>query len=98
MLFCGIELLLLFALIINMNYGNQAIQRAGGFLFTGTIGWIFWGLVLVLGLLVPASIELLEMLQRRVKFIPALIPPILKLTGSLALRFVIVFAGLLSFV
>lgn len=97
-LFCGVELLLLFALIINLNYGNLAIQRAGSFLLSGTLGWVFWIVVFVFGLLVPATIELMEMLQRRVKFIPALLPPVLKLTGSLALRFVIVFAGLLSFV
>jgi protein NrfD len=96
-LFCGIEILLLLALSINLIFGNSAAQRAGTILFNGVYGWAFWGLVFLFGLLVPAVLEQMELLHRRIPFIPARIPPVLKLVGSLALRFVIVYAGVASF-
>lgn len=95
---CGVELLLLLALVINLNSGNGASQRAGSLLFGGAFGWMFWGLVVLIGLLLPAVAEQLEWMHFRVPFLQARIPPALKLIGSLVLRFVIVFAGLLSFV
>jgi protein NrfD len=94
---CGVELLLLLAFVINLNFGNQATQRAGSLMFNGAFGWTFWGLVILAGLLVPAGLEQLELMHRRVPLVEARVAPVLKLVGSLALRFVIVYAGLLSF-
>ncbi len=94
---CGVELLLLVSFAINLKFGNNAAQRAGSLLFNGTIGWAFWGLVILFGLLVPAVLEQLELMHRRIPIIPARVPPVLKLIGGLALRFVIVYAGVLSF-
>lgn len=95
---CGVEFLLLLALAINLIFGNRSVQRAGAILFGGVFGWAFWGLVVLVGLLLPAGIEQLEMMHKHLPFIPARVPPILKLIGGLALRFVIVYAGILSFV
>ena len=98
LMMCGVELVLLLAYAINLVFGTDAAQRAGSILLGGAFGIVFWGLVVLLGLLVPATVEGLELLHRRVPLIPARMPPILKLSGSLALRFAIVYAGLLSFV
>jgi protein NrfD len=96
-LFCGVELLLLLAFVIYLNSGNSAAQHAGSLLFNGVFGWSFWGLVVLIGLLVPAVLEQLDLMHRPLPFVPARVPPVLKMIGSLALRFVIVYAGLLSF-
>lgn len=97
-LFCGVELVLLLAYAINLTFGNNPAQRAGSLLFGGTLGLIFWALVVLMGLIVPALVEQLEVMHRRLPLVPMRLPPLLKLTGGLALRFVIVYAGLLSFV
>ena len=97
LLTCLVELLLLAAFVLNLVYGTQAAQHAGAILFAGGYGWAFWGLVLVLGLLLPAALEQLELLNVRVPLLRAQVPPLFKLAGGLALRFVIVYAGMLSF-
>jgi formate-dependent nitrite reductase membrane component NrfD len=94
---CGVELIFLLAYAINMIYGAQGDQRAGGLLFNGIFAAGFWGVVVFIGLLVPAFVETFEALKRPLAFVPARVPPLLKLTGGVALRFVIVYAGLLSF-
>jgi formate-dependent nitrite reductase membrane component NrfD len=94
---CGVELIFLLAYAINMIYGAQGDQRAGGVLFNGIFAALFWGVVVLLGLIVPATIESFDALKRPLAFVPARVPPLLKLTGGVALRFVIVYAGLLSF-
>ncbi|MBI5649908.1 MAG: polysulfide reductase NrfD, partial [Chloroflexi bacterium] len=94
---CGVELIFLMAYAINMIYGAQSDQRAGGVLFNGVYALWFWGVVVFIGLIVPAFVETFEALKRPLAFVPARVPPLLKLTGGVALRFVIVYAGLLSF-
>lgn len=94
--FCGVELLLLFAFALNLTGGSQAAQRAVSLLFSGGIGWAFWGLVILLGLVLPAVLEQLERMHVRLPLIHARVPSIFKLAGGLALRFVIVYAGMLS--
>jgi putative effector of murein hydrolase LrgA (UPF0299 family) len=51
---------------------------------------MFFGFVIILGLLVPASIELMEILGKKV---PAAVPAMLILLGGLIFRFVMVEAG-----
>jgi formate-dependent nitrite reductase membrane component NrfD len=94
---CGVEILLLLAFALSLSYGSQAAQRSGAILFNGVYGWVFWGLVLVVGLVAPAVLESLEVSGRALAFSPRRLPPALKLLGGLALRFVIVYAGILSF-
>ncbi len=97
LLSCGVELLLLLAFVLNLVFGSEAAQRAGAILFNGAFGWAFGGLVILAGLVLPAIFEPLELMHRRIPFILPRVPPVLKLVGGLALRFVIVYAGLLSF-
>lgn len=95
---CGVELALLLAFVLALASGNAASQRAFGILLSGVIGLAFIGLTVVLGLLVPVTIESFDVLHRRLAFVPAKLPPVLKLGGGIALRFVIVYAGLMSFI
>jgi protein NrfD len=96
-LLCGVELILLLAYGIYLNTGTLAVQRSGALLLQGTYGWIFWLMVVVFGLLVPATLEQLELMHRRIPLVQGRVPPVLKLVGGLSLRFVIVYAGMLSF-
>jgi formate-dependent nitrite reductase membrane component NrfD len=90
-----VELVLVCTFAINLAFGSLASQRAASLLFGASLGATFWGLVVLLGLVVPIALSGLEKIQRRLTF--GALPPILKLTGGLALRFVIVYAGLSSF-
>jgi protein NrfD len=56
----------------------------------GPYTMIFWIFVVILGMILPAILEMMEL--RRIH-IPALLPAILVLMGSLMLRFIIVYAG-----
>ncbi|MBI3943880.1 MAG: polysulfide reductase NrfD [Chloroflexi bacterium] len=94
---CGVELILIIAFTASLAMGSEASQRAIALLFYGVFGWTFWGLVVGLGLLLPAGVEGLEVMHWRVPGIPTQLPPILKLAGGMALRLVIVYAGLQSF-
>jgi formate-dependent nitrite reductase membrane component NrfD len=97
-LMCGIELLLILAYALNLIYGAQSNQRAGELIFTGIFALWFWGGVVLIGLIIPAVVESFEAARRPLVFVPARVPPLLKLAGGMTLRFVIVYAGLLSFV
>ena len=50
----------------------------------------FWIFVVLIGMIVPAILEILEL---RKYHVPAVIAPVLVLFGSLMLRFIIAYAG-----
>jgi formate-dependent nitrite reductase membrane component NrfD len=54
---------------------------------------VFWIFVVVLGIIIPAVLDLMEL---RGFHIPAVIPGILVVFGSLMFRFIFVFAGQVS--
>lgn len=93
---CGIELALLFVFVLTLASGTEAAQRAAGILLSGNLGLVFVIVTLALGLIVPAFVETLEVLHRRLAFVPEKLPPVLKLAGGIALRLVIVYAGVQS--
>lgn len=95
---CGVELLVIVVYALTMFSGADASRRAAAQLFGGSYGLLFWGVIVFLGLVVPAAIETLDLLKHHVRFIPARVPPVLKLAGGATLRFVIVYAGLRTFV
>jgi protein NrfD len=97
-LLCGVELVLILAYAINQVTGTEAVQRAGGLIFGGDFTLPFWGLVVFMGLLLPMSAEGFELANRHLPAVLGKVPPVLKLAGSMALRLVIVYAGLRSFV
>lgn len=95
---CAVELAILLAFALTLATGTAAAQRAIGILTGGTLGVVFVGIAIGLGLLVPFVVESFEVLHRRLAFVPARLPPVLKLGGGVALRLAIVYAGMLSFV
>lgn len=91
----ALELVLLAALVMSYVTGPEAGRQAGAMILGGAYTQLFWGVVVVAGLLAPLLLNLVE-LGRKIpgtRFAPALI-----LIGGLALRVVFVAAGqLVSF-
>ncbi|NNC75408.1 MAG: polysulfide reductase NrfD [Acidimicrobiia bacterium] len=94
---CGAEGLLLLAYLVSLWFGTLATQRAGDVLLGGGFGFTFWFVVVLAGLGFPLIVETADWLRRRVPLVVERAAPVLKLVGSGALRFVIVFAGLQTF-
>ena len=95
---CGAEGLLIGAYLVSLWFGTQATQRAGDVLLGGGFGLAFWVLVVLAGLALPVVIEGADWRGRRVPRLAERSAPVMKLLGSAALRFVIVFAGLQTFI
>jgi formate-dependent nitrite reductase membrane component NrfD len=85
-----LELGLIVHMIMGMHAGSQVQLEAMQLLVGGEFTLMFFGFVIILGLLVPASIELMEILGKKV---PAAVPAMLILLGGLIFRFVMVEAG-----
>ena len=96
LLLCGMELVLILAYAISLSFGLAGAQQAAGLLFGGRYGLLFWGVVVLVGLLVPATLEALTVRGRSAPQMLSRLPALLKLAGGVTLRFVIVAAGLLS--
>lgn len=93
-----LELALIAGYMASLALGTRAMQRASALLFAGNYALLFWGMVVVLGLLVPIVLEALEWRRRHVPGVTPQTSPALALAGGAALRFVVVSAGLLSFI
>jgi formate-dependent nitrite reductase membrane component NrfD len=85
-----LELGLIVHMIMGMHAGSQVQLEAMQLLVGGEFTLMFFGFVIILGLLVPATIELMEILGKK---IPAAVPAMLILLGGLIFRFVMVEAG-----
>ncbi|WP_117884685.1 NrfD/PsrC family molybdoenzyme membrane anchor subunit [Aureibaculum luteum] len=85
-----IELGLIVHMLMGMYAGSEVQLEAMQLLVGGEFTLMFFGFVIILGLLVPAILELTEILGYKV---PVSIPAILILIGGLVLRFVMVEAG-----
>lgn len=84
------ELALIALLLIGLASAGEAHAAAAGLLLGGPYTAVFWALVVGLGIVVPLLIQSLAV-THRIAHTP--IAPALVLLGSLALRFVIVYAG-----
>ena len=85
-----IELFLIVHMFMGFLASTQVQIDAARLFLGGPYTASFWIFVVILGMLLPALLELLEL--RKYK-IPVLIPATLVLFGSLMLRFLIAFAG-----
>lgn len=85
-----LQLVLLMHMLMGMNAGSQVQLEALQLLLSGEYNVMFFGFAVVLGLLVPALIEFIEVMGKK---IPAVIPFTLILLGGLVFRFIIVEAG-----
>ncbi len=86
----GIELFLIIHLFMGFLASTQVQIDAANMFLGGPYTAPFWIFVVIIGMIVPAILEFLEL---RKFHIPAIIPVILVLFGSLMLRFIISYAG-----
>jgi len=89
----GIELFLIIHMFMGYHASTQAQQDAASLFLGGDLTAAFWIFVVVLGMIIPALLEILELNK---KYIPVIIPVTLILLGSFMLRFLITYAGQLS--
>lgn len=92
-----IELVAVGSYLASLALGSEATQRALELLM-GKYALGFWGGVVLVGLIMPLIIEFVEMRGRHLSTALIRVAPILVLAGGLALRFVLLFAGLESFI
>ncbi|GAL71566.1 NrfD/PsrC family molybdoenzyme membrane anchor subunit [Jejuia pallidilutea] len=85
-----IELGLIVHMIMGMYAGSEVQLDAMNLLIGGEFTLMFFGFVVILGLIVPGILEALEIKGFKV---PVAIPAILILIGGLIFRFVMVEAG-----
>ncbi|MBC8377421.1 MAG: polysulfide reductase NrfD [FCB group bacterium] len=86
----GIELFMIVHLFMGHLAGTQVHIQAAQMFLGGAFTVPFWVFVVGLGLLLPVVLEILELKH---KFIPAIVPVVLIVAGNLMLRFIVVNAG-----
>ena len=77
-------------MLMGMYAGSEVQLEAMNLLIGGEFTLMFFGFVIILGLIVPAILELIELVGYKV---PVAVPAILILIGGLVFRFVMVEAG-----
>jgi protein NrfD len=93
LLLIAIELFLIIHYLMGLRAGTQVSIEASNLFLGGEYTALFWIFVVMLGLVIPAGLEIMEI---RKMHIPYVIAPILVLLGSLMLRFIMAYAGQLS--
>jgi protein NrfD len=89
----GIELFLIIHMFMGFLASTQVQIDAAKMFLGGPYTMSFWIFVVILGMLLPAGLEIMELGKYH---IPVKIPAFLVIFGSLMLRFVIVYAGQMS--
>jgi formate-dependent nitrite reductase membrane component NrfD len=89
----GIELFLIIHMFMGFLASTQVQIEAARLFLGGPYTMSFWIFVVILGMLVPALLEIMELGKFH---IPVRVPAFLVIFGSLMLRFVIVYAGQMS--
>ena len=88
--FLAVELLLIGLLVVGLLSSSAAHAEAARLILGGPYTLIFWGGVVVVGILVPLALQALELGHR----IPhTVVPAVLVVAGGFALRWVMVSAG-----
>lgn len=93
LLLIAIELFLIVHMFMGFKASTQVQIDAADMFLGGQFTAPFWILVVALGLVLPAALEILEMRNKKV---PYIIAPILVLAGGLIFRFILVHAGQMS--
>lgn len=89
-IFLVTELVLIALLLVNLNTSSASHAAAVGLLMSGTYAWLFWGLVVALGLMLPLALQAMELSGR---IAHTVLPALLVLVGGYVLRWVMVNAG-----
>jgi protein NrfD len=88
--FLAVELVLIFLLIVGLLSSSASHAVAAQIILSGQYAALFWGAVVVAGIVVPLALQALELGHR----IPhTIVPALLVLAGGFALRWVMVGAG-----
>ncbi|MFI1773349.1 NrfD/PsrC family molybdoenzyme membrane anchor subunit [Thalassobellus citreus] len=88
-----IELALITHMIMGYYAGSQVQLEAMQLLVGGDFTLMFFGFVVILGLIIPAILELIELLGFKV---PVVVPALLVILGGFIFRFVMIEAGQLT--
>ena len=86
----GIELFFIIHMFMGFLASTQVQIEAANLFLGGPYTVSFWIFVVILGMIIPAVLEIMELGRFH---IPVLVPAILVIFGSLMLRFIIVYAG-----
>ena len=89
----GIELFLIIHMFMGFLASTQVQIEAAKMFLGGPYTVSFWIFVVILGMLIPAILEIMELGKFHV---PVLVPAVLVIFGSLMLRFIVVYAGQVS--
>ena len=89
----GIELFLIIHMFMGFLASTQVQIEAVNMFLGGPYTMSFWIFVVILGMLIPALLEIMELGKFK---IPVIVPAVLVIFGSLMLRFIIVYAGQVS--
>jgi protein NrfD len=89
----GIELFLIIHMFMGFLAGAQVQIEAVNMFLGGEYTMSFWIFVVMLGMIIPALLEIMELKKFH---IPVIVPAVLVIFGSLMLRFIIVYAGQVS--
>ena len=93
LLLIAIELFLIVHMFMGFRASTQVQIDAANMFLGGQFTAPFWVLVVGFGLMIPATLEILEL---RNKKIPYMVAPVLVLVGGFAFRFIIAYAGQMS--
>jgi formate-dependent nitrite reductase membrane component NrfD len=87
------ELVLIGLLLLSLTNASPSHATAAALIISGPYAWPFWGVIVVLGVLVPIAWQALELTHR---IAHTVVPALLVLVGGFTLRWVMVSAGQLS--
>lgn len=96
MALAGLEIVLLVSYVFGVSQDAIAAEQTRHLLLAGVYGLLFWGVVVVSGVVMPLLVEGYEWRRHALRGWLAYAPASLTLVGGIALRFVIVYAGLHS--
>ncbi|MEX0986003.1 MAG: NrfD/PsrC family molybdoenzyme membrane anchor subunit [Bacteroidales bacterium] len=89
----GIELFFITHMFMGFKASTQVQIDSAGLFLGGPFTAQFWVLVVMMGLVIPAFLEILELKKFK---IPSFVPAVLVLLGGLILRFILTNAGQMS--
>jgi len=89
----GIELFLIIHMFMGFLASTEVQIQAAGLFLGGPYTTPFWLFVVFMGLILPATLELLEIKGYK---LPLIVAPILVIVGGLIFRFIIAYAGQIS--
>ncbi len=89
----GIELFLIIHMFMGFLASTQVQIEAAKLFLGGPYTMSFWIFVVIIGMVLPSILEIMELNNFH---IPAIVPPIMVIFGSMMLRFIIVYAGQVS--